>query len=377
MLKLKHSSQKQESLVYLVLWAALFMAPVISMQFRHAESDVFPWAELLDVWFQTGILLAVFLIHNCLLAPILVYSQRRMLYFSSILVLTGCFVLLQCVQRPEQRNRRPPMEQIDHRPPMPDEQLAPNDRPPFHGKPVNHPPLIFGQHDFIATVMLILMLGMNIGVKLYFKERLNQDRLAKLERENLQQQLEYLRYQVNPHFLMNTLNNIHALVDIDGERAKETIVELSRILRYALYEGSRQRVPLRRDVEFMQGYISLMRLRYTDKVSIEVNVSDSLPDCEVPPMLFITFIENAFKHGVSYQQDSFISISLQAIGNRLLFTCSNSKPQHPNKHEGQEGGVGLQNIKRRLQLIYAGRYRLDISDQGKVYSVEMEIPTVL
>jgi hypothetical protein len=379
---LSQKNIKQETLVYVILWAVLFIAPVISVQFHHEHTEEFPWSEVFSAWFQIANLFLVFLLHNFLLAPLLVREKRRLLYFSSITILLGCFILLQCVYQPEQGERHHP-ELTEQCPPHPfesDEHDPTGPPPPEHRRPDLHklkdaPPLIFGQQDLIATLMFIMMLGMNIGVKLYFKQRQDEQLLDHLEKVNLQQQLEYLRYQINPHFLMNTLNNIHALVDIDSERAKETIVELSKIMRYALYEGSRQRVPLSRDVAFMESYIQLMRLRFTtDKVTITTDIAPMLPDCEVPPMMFITFVENAFKHGVSYQQKSFVDISLSAHDDKLLFSCSNSKPQMPNKHASQEGGVGMQNVKRRLQLIYDKRYRLDIDEQSDTYNIQLEIP---
>jgi sensor histidine kinase YesM len=370
---------KQETLVYLVLWTVLFVAPVISIQFHHSDSEVFPWNELFNVWFQMLSLLLVFLFHNYLLAPLLVRKKRRLLYFSSIALLSGCFILLQCVHKPEHKSIHH-HEMTEQRPPLPFDEADGGRRKgpqehirPGHRRPDPIPPL-FGQHDFIATLLLILMLGMNIGVKLYFKQRQDERLLDHLEKENLQQQLEYLRYQINPHFLMNTLNNIHALVDIDSERAKETIVELSKIMRYALYEGSHPTVPLSRDIAFLQSYIQLMRLRYTEKVVIQVQMPDILPDSNIPPMIFVTFVENAFKHGVSYRQESFVDIRLEVTNNKLIFTCRNSKHSNADNLKS-EGGVGLQNVQRRLQLLYADRHKLNITDDGTVYNVRLEIPT--
>jgi sensor histidine kinase YesM len=177
---------------------------------------------------------------------------------------------------------------------------------------------------------------------------------------------------------MNTLNNIHALVDIDGERAKDTIVELSKLMRYALYEGARQRVPLGRDVEFLQSYVKLMRLRFTDKVDIVVDIPSELPEREIPPMIFITFVENAFKHGISYRQESFIHVRLDVQPSRLVFVCQNSKVRReavkPGQQLAREGGVGLTNVQRRLQLLYGDQYRLDIDDQAETYNITLEIP---
>ena len=215
------------------------------------------------------------------------------------------------------------------------------------------------------------MMGMNIGIKLYFKQRGDRKRLEQLEKENLEQQLEYLKYQINPHFLMNTLNNIHALVDIDPEKSKETILELSKMMRFVLYEGNKQVVPLDREIAFLQNYIQLMKLRYTDKVKITVDVPKSLPNKEVPPLMFITFVENAFKHGVSYRQASFIDIAISIGEDKLVFDCRNSRiPKEDDKH----GGVGLTNVKKRLELIYGNRYTLDIKDEQDTYTVKLSLP---
>ena len=377
------SSRKQETIVYIVIWTVLFIVPIVSIQMHHGDASIYPWEELFSSWLQLGSLFLVFLLHNYLLAPLLVYKQKRLLYFASITLLTFCFALLQCVHQPDDRHR--PHHQR-HEPPtelMVDKHRAhidadhPDNWEPQHHRHHKHedamPPL-FDQHDLVTTIILILMLGMNVGVKLYFKQRDDQHRIAELEKESLQQQLEYLRYQINPHFLMNTLNNIHALVDIDSERAKETIIELSKIMRFALYEGSHQAVPLSRDIAFMKSYIHLMRLRYTEKVRITVDIADNLPESDIPPMIFITFVENAFKHGVSYRQESFVNIKMEMNGHDLQFTCRNSKPAADRQQETTEGGVGLNNVQRRLQLLYGSSYQLQIDDCQDAYSVRLLIP---
>ena len=256
-------------------------------------------------------------IYLVLLAPLLVYRQQKALYFSVVAVLLAGFIFYQCQSRPkERRHHKPRFEQFEnHRPPEfsrergpMEPRMEPKMEPKIEPMGPNH-------HDIVTFIILVLMLGMNLGVKLYFKQRYDQQQLDKLENQNLQQQLEYLKYQINPHFLMNTLNNIHALVDIDPERAKETIVELSKILRFVLYEGSKPTVPLSREMAFLEDYIRLMRMRYSeDKVKVTYNLQPSVTksQSEVPPLMFITFVENAFKHGISYRQASFIDIGISA-----------------------------------------------------------------
>ena len=227
-----------------------------------------------------------------------------------------------------------------------------------------------GEHDIMAIILLVLMFAANLGVKGYYRGLEDRKRLERLEHENLEQQLEYLRYQINPHFFMNTLNNIHALVDIDPEQAKETILELSKMMRFVLYEGNKQGVPLSRELDFIRHYMALMQLRYTDKVHIDLNLPDEVPDCQIPPLILVTFIENAFKHGVSYQHDSFVEVKVSVAHNELQFTCRNSKADKPNE---EKGGVGLSNVRKRLNLLYGSSYALRIHN-AEDYSVELNIP---
>ena len=231
--------------------------------------------------------------------------------------------------------------------------------------------MFWGERDIISIVIIVLMCGMNLGVKLYFKTRDDQKKLLRLEKENLEQQLEYLKYQINPHFFMNTLNNIHALVDIDAEKAKSTILELSKMMRFILYEGDKQGVPLTREFDFIRNYITLMELRYTDNVQIRVNLPQQAPDRLIPPLMLITFIENAFKHGISYQHPSFIDIMVDIQDDKLHFTCSNSKAEKPNQ---EKGGVGLTNVRKRLKLLYDNNYTLHIQDNSDTYQVQLTIP---
>ena len=374
---------RQETIIYLALWTLLFMAPVLSLAIRTANTEMaFDWSEIFTVWKQFALFFIVFLIHNHLMAPMLIYKQRKVAYVSLVLIIMAIFQVYQCNHRPNLPGRGPMPEMVEgKRPPMPPDGYRPKPiRPMGHGRqgermmhgPRNgHPPVMVGQHDIIALVILVLMLGMNLGVKLYFKQRGDQKHLAELEKENLEQQLEYLKYQINPHFLMNTLNNIHALVDIDPEKAKQTILELSKMMRFVLYEGNKKGVPLDREISFLQNYVTLMKLRYTDKVRITVELPDTLPNKEVPPLMFITFVENAFKHGVSYRHDSFIGIKVATSDTHLTFTCANSRiPKEEDKH----GGVGLANVQQRLNLIYGQRYTLNIQDEPEKYTVILTIP---
>ena len=415
-----NKDKQQETVIYLVLWGLLFMAPIMSLYIRTTNdtSLTFNWDEVLMVWREYGVFFAVFLVHNYLLAPLLVYKQKKLIYFGIVIALVGAFTFYQCQDRPErhaprmEKMERPDRAEPPSRPEGPEGMERPDrmERPelmegpdhpeppkfaddgahrphgPRHFRPNDHrPPVILSQHDVITVIILILMLGMNLGVKLYFKQKADQRHLTALEHKNLEQQLEYLKYQLNPHFLMNTLNNIHALVDIDPERSKEAIIQLSKILRYVLYESNHERVSVNKELEFMQNYTDLMRMRYGKKLQFTdtscqlVTPGTDQPQM-IPPLLFISFVENAFKHGVSYQQPSFIEITGKRYKdkqehNRLLWSCRNSKHQKQQQMTvPQQGGVGMANVRQRLDIIFGNNYTLNVNETDNTYEVTLDIP---
>jgi len=387
MIIMKNQS-RQENLAYGVAWSLLFATPLLSLYLRTSNDPYleFNWDEVFFVWGRFSIFLILFLIHNFLLAPLLIHQHKRMLYASIVTALVAGFIVLQCTNRPNFEKRegfRPPkMEQREGFPPKFEDFEEFRKHEPRNEGPRNEgprmerrhtPPLFVGEHDVLSIVVLLLMFGANLGTKYYFRSRRDQRKLEDLEKQNLEQQLEYLKYQINPHFFMNTLNNIHALVDIDPSKAQETIRELSKMMRFVLYEGDKSGVPLTKEFEFIRNYTKLMQLRYSDKVKITIDVPEEAPDVTIPPLMLISFIENAFKHGISYQHDSFIDIKLEISNSasNLLFTCRNSKAEKPNQ---EKGGVGLANVKKRLDLLYDKSYTLDIKDEPDIYIVELKIP---
>ncbi|MCR4581989.1 MAG: histidine kinase [Prevotella sp.] len=420
--------KRLETLIYLGLWTLLFLIPVVSMFIRVSETDTtFSWSNVFVVWKEFLPFFIVFLIHNHLMAPLLVYQQKRSLYFALSALLVIIFLTYQCNSRPAFDDRGPMHHERmadGNRPPQPpdhrygdfskDEEFAPEGGPqeffedmtdsvsplndstviaqydpkdyqrrPFRGpRDDKRPPLFTGQHDILSCIVMLMMLVMNLGIKLYFKHYRDRQQLEELEKENMKQQLEYLKYQINPHFFMNTLNNIHALVDIDPEQAKSTIIDLSKLMRYVLYESNKQLVPIQKEMEFMDNYVRLMRIRYTEKLKFSVKEPINTEGVMVPPLLFISFVENAFKHGVSYQHDSFISVECEHCKNsrgedRLYWSCRNSKnakKETTSTGLPRQGGIGLENVRRRLDILYGNRYTLENSETETEYIVRMDIP---
>lgn len=375
LLKTTKMNYRKEHIIYTLMWIALYLSPVMGLYMRMSGNPHidFSWYEILNAWKFNTVWIVLFAIHNFLLAPLLIIKRRTWLYTALVVALLVATMFTLSAMRPsDSRMRHAPQryECCEHDC-MNAEMMASKLQPPpmREGGPL----VMFGPGEVVIFFGGLLLMGMNLGVKLYFRSQEDADILSQIEKHALERQLQYLKYQVNPHFFMNTLNNIHALVDIDPERAKASIVELSKLMRYVLYEGNNRLTPLSREVQFLRNYVQLMSMRYTGNVSISLDVPEVLPDSMLPPLLLVIFVENAFKHGISYRTKSFVEISLQPHGDRLLFSCRNSRPEI--KHdENMKGGVGLSNVRRRLDLLFPGNYTLDIKEQEDTYTVHLDIP---
>lgn len=194
------------------------------------------------------------------------------------------------------------------------------------------------------------------------------------EAAQMDAELSNLRSQINPHFLLNTLNNIYALTAFDQSKAQDAIQELSKMLRYILYDCQQPMVPLKDEVSFLENYVNLMRLRLPETVEVTFQSSVVNPQLEVAPMVFISLVENAFKHGISPTEPSFVLIDIQADQQQI--TCDISNSNHPKTAADHSGhGIGLQQVQRRLELAYPQRYtwQRNVTDDGKVYHSRIAI----
>lgn len=197
--------------------------------------------------------------------------------------------------------------------------------------------------------------------------------IAKLQMTEAE--IKNLKYQINPHFLLNVLNNIYALVAIDQEKAQAAIVQLSKMMRYLLSNFDTPTIPLNHEMEFIETYVNLMRIRITKNVDLKFNVDVPADNSmEIAPMILISLVENAFKHGISSVEDSFIHINIKARHNKLHITCSNSN--FPKTGDDKTpNGVGLKLMVRRLELSYPDNfaYQTNISEDGKVFTTTIDI----
>lgn len=195
---------------------------------------------------------------------------------------------------------------------------------------------------------------------------------SELEARNLRNELELLKSQINPHFLFNSLNNIDSLIRTSPENASTSLITLSDMLRYMIYETRTDRVPLNKEIVYIKNYIRLQQLRFRDKDYIRVTYPEVCESMQIAPMILIPFIENAFKYANNPGKSPVIEIAMQCKDNILSFSCSNSYKNEKPEDE-ITSGVGLENVRRRLELLYSSNYHLAIFDENSVYKVELTI----
>ena len=225
---------------------------------------------------------------------------------------------------------------------------------------------------FMFLLLNIIMVAVAIGIRHFMRIRQIRQQLKDEKAKNTEAELAWLKNQINPHFLFNTLNNISSLTQIDADAAQDAIAQLSDLLRYAMYETNKKMVPIQGEVEFMRNYISLMKLRCNEKTAVSSRFEVLNPGYEVAPLLFISLIENAFKHGVSSNRPSTIDISLKQDNGQLVFCCDNTN--YPKDDADRSGsGIGLENTRRRLELMYHDRYLWEQTLEGDIYHVKITI----
>ena len=228
--------------------------------------------------------------------------------------------------------------------------------------------LLAGYSSFLIIALLVNLMAIFIALSIRYVMRQSEKKQKEVEAE-----LAWLKNQINPHFLFNTLNNISSLTQIDADKAQDTVMQLSDLLRYAMYETNKPKVPLEGEVEFMRNYIELMKLRCNEMTSVNAEFTIHNSQLEVAPLLFISLIENAFKHGADSNAPATINIILTQQDGTLAFNCENTNNPKPTK-DRSGSGIGLENTRRRLNLLYPGRYTWEQTiTPENIYHVKISI----
>lgn len=341
-------TRKAESIIYLLIWLVVITVPVFTMQSIDGGTD---WTRIFVSWVRLTPVILIFFINNYVLSPNLLMKKKLLFYLIALALLIIIITQLS-------PNLRVVVEWITQ----------------YAQSPLQGPRHIKPKSELLTErfVMSILVVGMNNTIKLLIRRHEEEKQLEVQNKLLLQTELSFLRNQIGPHFFMNTLNNIHALIALDPDKAGKSVIQLSELMRHLLRESKTERATIQDEFSFLNSYINLMKLRCSKRVNIEVSLNMAQGERYIPSFLFVSLVENAFKYGVDYSEPSFILIHAGVLENSLWFRCSNSKNrQVPDE---QKTGIGLANLRKQLDLLYKNRYSLEILDESHQFSVNLKIP---
>lgn len=363
-----------ELLILTVLWIIVFASPVLV----QLLNDEVSWDKVFVNWSRLLPFFVLFFFNHFVLFPLIFVRFKKVWYLIGVALTLALFSIIMVQLKPHNRVETPPFEQRrreGHRPPPPQhnnverpQRPRPDNQPGPRGQgPAPLPP-------FINTALIaLLIIGFDTGLRGVFRWTRSEQERDKLEKEKVKTELAFLRNQVNPHFLMNTLNNIHALIDFDTDEAKDTVIRLSKLMRYLLYDTERNLIPIREEISFIRSYVELMEMRISKRVKVNVRMEVLDEQKTIPPLLFTSLIENAFKYGVSNQKDTVIDISVSTTESELEFLVSNTIAQKKNEST-EHSGIGLGNTQKRLDILFDKSYTLEITNKEDTFTVRLKIP---
>ena len=327
-------------LIHILIWAVI---AVVLFIYQPLSWNI---ALPIQLWIKQGIVLVLLIVsyyvNANLFVPKFLLQNRTRDFFILLIMLVGVVLFINSW-----------MDPWLHIPQLMDKAFRHHGPPP---RPRDH------KRDFsvLMLTMTSLVLGISTSVTAIQKWQTDQRLRQELEQEKTTSELSFLKAQINPHFFFNTLNNIYALTVVDVEASREAIHKLSRMMRYLLYETQQDITLLSKEIGFIKDYIELMKLRLTDRVTLQFNYPENLKDEQIAPMLFLPFVENAFKHGISSTEPSNITILIEQDDNQLSINVRNTIFDDPQVQMEGDSGIGLNNTRRRLDLIYPYHHTLSI-----------------
>ncbi|HTE00409.1 MAG TPA: histidine kinase [Mucilaginibacter sp.] len=337
----KSKSRLITILIHILIWGVfgmIYFLPPLSYNI------VVPY----QLWIKQGIMLSLLIsayyLNSFVLVPKFLLKNSTGIYFIIVIGIAAAIVLIN-IYADQLLNIRQLMEAAFHK-----------SGPQKHRGGRDH------GWDLALVAIIALVLGVSTSVTAIQKWQKDQQARQELEQDKVTSELSFLKAQINPHFFFNTLNNIYALTQVDADIAGKAIHQLSRMMRYLLYDTQQGHTLLSQEIAFVKDYISLMQLRLTDVVKVTFNSPANLNDLPIAPMIFVPFVENAFKHGVSATLQSNIDINIEQTGKTLNLTVKNSIINDNSVSLDTNSGIGLVNTRRRLDLLYPGKYRLDITE---------------
>jgi len=354
-------------LLHFLVWGIFFLLPVYVIYLESSHDRHF----LTQVYPQIFLFAVIFYLNYLWLAKALYLRKKKIAYFAASVILVVTFSVLErkihgALESP------PPFPEFDKSfsgKTNPD--LKENGPPPMAGHSMPRPIKTMPTYNFIITALLIS--GFGLGLRVYRQILIDERQRKDAEKENLNSELSFLKNQINPHFFFNTLNNIYSLVENNVEDAQKAILNLSKLMRYLLYETEKGNKPISQEIEFMKNFLEIMKLRLSEKVALIVVFPEDYPDIRIPPLLFLPFIENAFKHGISYRKPSFIKIMMKVSENEINFECTNSLGGGGEELFRSGPGIGLENVRKRLTLLFPEKHHLEINSSDVSYDVNLTL----
>lgn len=316
-----------------LIWACLFILP--SAVWYFIASDIQSFGATFHL--TTQLMLPSFLIYTLnylIFIPLFLFSNKRAYFY-----VANALILLFLISVPIIKNGFTPDIPLEVKEAFPNAKFQ----------------WIAVGGILLKAILYAVMVALPVGIRYVMRWNEEKHKLEEERRRNAEAELNWLKNQLNPHFLFNTLNNISSLTQIDADKAQESIGQFSELLRYALYESNVKKAKLSDETEFMKNYIYLMSLRCNEMTHINTRFDSFDENITISPLLFISLIENAFKHGISSHKESFVKIDMGLDGDDLVFSCENSV--HERRSDDRSGsGIGLENMTRRLDLIYPDAY---------------------
>jgi hypothetical protein len=357
------TGNKIKILLHLLAWAIILGIPLYFFKRWEVGKD-FVWVYYIGNTINGVIFYSNYLV----LVPKFFFGSRNYRYYLSVVLLltllylvsdrTNEFIFKHVPGRTEEMDK-PKVEGSTIAPPKPDEHFG---RPPFREMHLLN-------YMFTSLFLVFFSLGLRVLERHSQTEKLQKE----LEKEKLNSELAFLKNQISPHFFFNTLNNIYSLISINAEDSQKAVLRLSKLMRYLLYDSEHGNTKLSNEIDFMNNYIDLMKLRMSSKISLEVAFPEKYDDINIPPLIFIPFIENAFKHGISYREKSFIDISITTKKDSLVFRCTNSIVKVTEENDSDHSGIGLENVIKRLNLLFPVKHELKINKSDSEYEVLLQI----
>ena len=353
----KSKSRLITIIIHLLIWIVFGLAYF----FQPLTWDI---AVPYQFFIKNGILLTLVIIayyaNTIYLVPKFLLKNNYGVYFTIVLVFIVCIVFLSTYNGYLDKwlNLQQLIELAFH----------------HHGPP-KHRKVRGIDWDLAIIAIMALTLGIGTSITTIQKWQYDKQRHQEMEQDRISSELSFLKAQINPHFFFNTLNNIYALTLVNADTSRKAIHQLSRMMRYVLYDTQNSTTQLSQEIAFIKDYISLMQLRLTDAVKIEFNSPSTITDMAIAPMIFLPFIENAFKHGVSTTQASFIKINIEQNSTTLILKVENSIMKEQSGNLEDASGIGLNNTRRRLDLLYPNQFELLINEnfETNIYTINLTI----